>query len=181
MKSLLIILCLLCAPAFAAPQVLSGHVEQGELYEHELDGGLIFRLVPNSAGNPPGWVITVAPKDHSRDDYVWVATPPYRFWNPRYVDISYGVSAKESISTSPRDFSFVTNESDYKSANDAVDTVLWPYNYTKKEVNEAMTKLDTMHKKRGTFTITDASLKHGADGNDQIEGLSFKVELDSTL
>jgi hypothetical protein len=112
---------------------------------------------------------------------VWVATPPYRFWNPRYVDISYGISAKESISTSPRDFAFVTNEADYKIASDAVDTVLWPYNYTKKEVDEAMTKLDTMHKKRGTFTITDASLKSGADGKDEIEGLSFKVELDSTL
>jgi hypothetical protein len=170
-----------CPHVFADPQTFSGHVEQGQLYEHELDGGLIFRLVPNSAGNPPGWVITVAPKDHSRDDYVWVVTPPYRSSNPRYVDISYGVSAREAVDWSPREFVFVTNETDYKTASDAVNILLWPYSYTEKEVDVARTNLDAVKKAKGTFRITDALLKAGIDGIEEIEGLSFKVELDASL
>lgn len=173
-----LILCFVCFNAYAEPQVFSGKISKGEVFEQALKDGLLFRLVPNSAGNPPGWVIMVTPKDRSRDDYVWVVTPPYRYWNPRYVDISYGMTAEEAVKMTPRDFSFVTNETDYKTADEAVNIVLWPAPFTKKEVEEATGKLEAVPKSKGTFTIVDASLSTGTDGNQEIQSLDFKVELD---
>lgn len=176
-KLICLFLCLICLNVYAEPQVFSGKVSKGEVYEHALADGLLFRMVPNSAGNPPGWVITIAPKDRSRDDYVWVVTPPYRYWNPRYVDISYGLSAREAVEMTSRDFSFVTNETDYKTADEAVNVLLWPAQYNKKEIQEAMDKLEAVHKSKGILTILDASLSTGTDGNQEIQSMDFKVEL----
>ena len=173
----LIALCTFSASAFAEPMSFSGRVEKGERYEYPLDNGLVFRLQPNSAGNPPGWVITVAKSDRSRDDYVWVVTPPYRFWNPRYVDVSYGTSAREAAEITPREFMFVTNETDYKTANEAVDILLWPNNHKKKEIEAAQDKLNGVPKRKGTFTITSAELDTGSDGIQEIRSMEFKVEI----
>jgi hypothetical protein len=168
----------MCAPVFAGPQTFSGRVEKGERYEHPLDNNLVFRLSPNSAGNPPGWVITIAPKDFSREDYVWVVTPPYRFYNPRYIDISYGTSAREAVEMSPREFAFVTSEEDFKTANQQVDILLWPYNYKDKEIKAAQDKLEKVPKKKGVLTITNADLQAGGDGIQEINAMDFKVELE---
>ncbi len=164
--------------AFAEPLSFSGRVDKGERYEYPMENGLVFRLLPNSAGNPPGWVITVAKSDRSRDDYVWVVTPPYRFWNPRYIDISYGTSAREAAEITPREFYFVTNEADYKTASESVDIILWPNNYKKKEIHDANDKLSGVPRKKGVLTITNAELSPGTDGIQEIRSMEFKVEID---
>ena len=177
----LILLCVLNASAFGEPLSFSGRVEKGDRFEYPMGNGLVFRLLPNSAGNPPGWVITVATADRSRDDYVWVVTPPYRFWNPRYIDISYGTSAREAAQISPREFYFVTNESDYKAASEAVDIILWPNNYKKKEIQDANDKLNAVSRRKGVFTIMNADLSPGPDGIQEILSMEFKVEIDPSI
>ena len=167
--------------AFAEPLSFSGYVEKGERYEYPLDSGLVFRLSPNSSGSPPGWVITVAKADLSRDDYVWVVTPPYRFWNPRYVDVSYGTNAREAAEITPREFYFVTDEADYKAASEAVDIILWPDNYKKQEIQAAHDKLNSVPKRKGIFTITSADLDSGTDGIQEIRSMEFKVEIDASM
>jgi hypothetical protein len=174
----LIAMCVFSALAFAEPLSFSGRVEKGGRYEYPLDNGLVFRLLPNSAGSPPGWVITVAKADRSRDDYVWVVTPPYRFWNPRYIDISYGTSAREAAQITPREFYFVTNEPDYKTASEALDIILWPNNYKKKEIQNANDKLGAVSKMKGVFTIINADLSSSPDGIQEIRSMEFKVEID---
>lgn len=171
-------MCVFSASVFAEPLSFSGRVEKGERYEYPMENGLVFRLLPNSAGSPPGWVITVAKADRSRDDYVWVVTPPYRFWNPRYIDISYGTSAREASEITLREFYFVTNESDYKAASEAVDIILWPNNYKKKEIQDANDKLSAVSRKKGVFTIINADLSPGPDGIQEILSMEFKVEID---
>jgi hypothetical protein len=173
----LILFVCVSAPGWAGTHVLTGRIRQGESYHEKINDRLMFKLVPNSVGNPPGWVITVAPTDLSREDYVWVVTPPYRFWNPRYVDVSYGVSAKEAVGNSPRDFFYVTNEDDFKKAEQAVDILLWPYNYSEKEVSQAREDLDAVRKSSGVFAITDSRITRDADGKEMIAELSFSVEL----
>lgn len=175
---LMITMCILCSPVFADTMSFTGQVDKGELYEQKINDDLIFRLVPNSAGNPPGWVIMIVPVDRSREDYVWVVTPPYRFSNPQYVDISYGISAREAVNHSPRTFSFVTNEKDFKTAGEAVDVLLWPSTYTKREVKEAKARLEAVPRAKGIFTITDASFKSVSGGKEEIEHLAFQIELD---
>lgn len=174
-----VVILLVCvsAPVWAGTQVLTGRIRQGESYHEKINDRLTFHLVPNSAGNPPGWVITIAPSDLSREDYVWVVTPPYRFWNPRYVDVSYGVSAQEAVGNSPRDFFYVTNEDDFKKAERAVDILLWPYHYSEKEVEQARKDLDAVRRSSGVFTITDSRITRDADGKEMISELSFSVEL----
>lgn len=173
-----VVFLLIGVTAFASPVTFSGRVEKGERFEYPLENGLVFRLLPNSAGNPPGWIITVAKTDRSRDDYVWVVTPPYRFWNPRYVDISYGTSAREASEITPREFYFVTNENDYKTANEALDVILWPKNYKKKEIEAAHNKLNAVQKRKGVFTIINADLSPGSDGIQEMKSMEFKVDIE---
>src|SRR5262245_37263418 len=69
------------------PQVFRGRVIAGESHEIALSPSLVFRLEPDTvAANPPGWTIRVTSPRAPGDDYSMVATPPYRFANPRYVD-----------------------------------------------------------------------------------------------
>ncbi|MGA7303762.1 MAG: hypothetical protein WBW88_02760, partial [Rhodothermales bacterium] len=67
---------------------MSGTVEQGERFEQFFGDSLKFVLDPSkSPPNPDGWTIRVVGPD-STHDYLLVATPPYRFSNPRYLDTS---------------------------------------------------------------------------------------------
>ena len=69
-----------------------GEVSHGQAFEHELAPGLVFRLAPERhPANPPGWRIEVRSRamPEPENELSWVVTPPYRFWNPRYLDTSY--------------------------------------------------------------------------------------------
>ncbi len=77
----------------------------------------------------------------------------------------------------PRDFAFVTNEVDYRTASEAVDIILWPNNYKKKEIQAAHDKINKVPKRKGIFTITNADLDSGTDGNQEIRSMEFKVDI----
>jgi hypothetical protein len=100
---------------------LRGEVSANEAFERRIGDSLFFRLVPK--GELFGWDIEVLPEQRgeaSPSEYSWVVTPPYHFWNPRYLDVSYGMSASEAVRSSPRNFNFVLNEEQYKKAADLV-------------------------------------------------------------
>jgi len=85
-----------------------GHVSRGDKFDVSITDDLRFRLVPSEVRNPEGWTIQVIGPDPSRD-YLMIATPPYRFGNPRYLDTSYGTTAEAALAWSPRTFQFVLN------------------------------------------------------------------------
>lgn len=173
----IVLLCLHCSDVIAGPVVFSGHVDRGQFYQKELPDGLVFRLVPSVPENPSGWTIEIGPKDHGDVDFLWVVTPPYRFWNPRYIDVSYGMSAREAIGIDQRDFSFVTNDSDFQSAAHAVETLLWPYTHSRRDIEKAESHLQKVARRNGTLTILAARLDP-PQGNDQIiQSFDFKVEI----
>jgi len=78
----------------------------------------------------PGWMIEVRPKAAaaSQSEYTWVVTIPYRGFNPRYLTVSYGYSAKEIVGFDSRELRFVRNEADYETAASASRGVLGPEN-----------------------------------------------------
>jgi hypothetical protein len=126
----------------------SGQLARGETFRKEINKDLAFALVPNTIDPEAisGWTITISPEgDHPREcnDFVWVVMPPYRSYNPRYLDTSYGTTAEEAMKFSPRDFNFVLNCSDYKQEEARVDRILWSYSYSNDEVQEAQDKLGT--------------------------------------
>lgn len=97
----------------------SGRISKGEKFQKDIASGLRFVLMPtaNDPGAVEGRTIQVSPKgDHPLecDDFVWVVMPPYRSYNARYLDTSYGTAAEEAVKYSPREFKFVLNCSDYK-------------------------------------------------------------------
>ena len=92
------------APALSCRETaVTGRVEQGEAFETAFTDGLMFRLAPEThPDNPQGWTIQITPATDARSDYAMVATPPYRFSNPRYVSAAYGITAEAALSWTPR-------------------------------------------------------------------------------
>ena len=150
----------------------SGEVSRGQKYSREFSRRLVFNLFPTDYG----WDIAVWDKGDPKADFVFVVTPPYRFFNPRYLGAIYGYSAAEAVALTPRAFHFVMSRSDYASALAAVQRLSWPQGGSKKALEEAKRFLDHVSKGQGELKIVDATLGRKS-GKEQIEYLRFSVEL----
>jgi hypothetical protein len=103
-----------------SPQAIcfSGKVSAGEDSHKDLTDNLAFVL-------EPGWTIAIVPKRPEGDcrEFASVANAPYRAHRDLYIDTSYGWTAEEEVSTSPREFRFVTNCADYRTESDRLAIV----------------------------------------------------------
>jgi hypothetical protein len=150
----------------------SGEASRGHKYSRDISDRLVFNLFPTDYG----WDIAVWDKADPKDDFVFVVTPPYRFFNPRYIGAIYGYSAAEAVALTPRIFYFALNHGDYVKALAAVQRLSWSHGGNKKELEDAQRFLDTVPKGQGELKIVDATLgRYGA--KEQIEYLKFIVEL----
>lgn len=150
----------------------SGEVSRGHKYSRDISGRLVFNLFPTDYG----WDIAVWDKRDPKADFVFVVTPPYRFFNPRYLGAIYGYSAAEAVTLTPRIFYFVVNREDHAKALAAVQRLSWPQGGSKNELEEAKRFLDAVPKGQGELKILDATLgRHGV--KEQIEYLKFTVDL----
>jgi len=112
-------------PRIVSPIKFTGEVARGRDFEREFQPGLLFRLRAEKDPASPGWEIQVSPKSGPQTtEYSWVVTPPYHFFNPRYLFVSYGFSAREIVAMNPRAFSFVRNPFDFDRARTDVDFML---------------------------------------------------------
>ena len=133
-------------------------MEQGQAFVAAFTDELLFRLEPEThPNNPHGWTIQIIPATDSQSDYATVATPPYRFSNPRYVNTAYGITAEQALSWTPREFAFVADAPAYESAKEALAVLLWPGNYTQSEVAQAETALAEVLTYPGQFWIEDGA------------------------
>jgi len=156
---------------------ISGEVKRGEAFTRDIGQNLEFALRPV----PDGWTITVSAKGvrpAGCDDLVWVATPPYRFFNQRYLDLSYATSPRQAVAMTPREFSFVLNCADYAVEEKRVTLLLWPNSATEAELQQARDKLGTSPLGKGRFFIRDSRITD-PDGRNpgSIDWLRFDVEL----
>lgn len=161
-------------------EAIRGHVSKGEEFEWRFADELAFVLEPElSPQNPSGWTIRVAPVAARDADYSMVATPPFRFRNPRYVDTGYGVTAAAALAWTPRRFAFVASSQDYDSAMRSLDILLWPGNQTQARVDSAQRAIEQLRTYPGTFLIEEgAAAPPSSDHpNGVIERISFQVEL----
>ncbi|MBI1896725.1 MAG: hypothetical protein HYS04_09370 [Acidobacteria bacterium] len=181
------ILVLLAAGGMAGQKPLrfSGEVARGREFRKEIGQGLLFALAPVNYGEGiEGWQIAVTPQTPASQDgecheFSWIATPPYRFQNPRYVDTSYGTTAAEAVKDSPREFRFVLNCTDYRQEYKWVERLLWPYKYDRGQLDEAEAKLGKSPLGTGKLTILEAKITEGAGEQKlgRIEWLKFEVEM----
>jgi len=118
------------APEIEHPDVdFTAEVERGKTFEHDIGHDLIFRLEVPETGDYAGWDILIVPKTQPADgpiEFSAIATPPYHAYNERYIDVTFGFSAKEILEMSPRRFNFVTSENDEHRAEEAVNVALYP-------------------------------------------------------
>lgn len=158
----------------------SGEVRSGEMFEKPVATGVLFRLSPSQDPSTPGWRIEVYREQSIRPEreLSWVATPPYRGWNPRYVEVSYGHDAKEVAATSPRNFSFVLTLLDQFKASAMVRKVLWPGGASAEQLKGVQRDLDSIPRGNGSLAILNFKLT-GEEGEKagHIEWLRFQVEL----
>ena len=162
-----------CAPGAIC---FSGRVSEGDEFRNPLNADLEFML-------QPGWTIAVVPKhpEGECDEFASVVNAPYRAHRDLYIDTSYGWTAEEEVSASPREFRFVTNCADYRTESDRLDIVLWPYTATKEKADDALAKLGTSPLGKGRLWITDSKVSHEHDTPDnkrgKIEWMTFTVEI----
>lgn len=175
-------------PRSTACDTLAGEVRAGESWEAPFAGGrLRFRLraARNAPPNPEGWTIEVGRADDPGervDDYVWVATPPYRFSNPRYLDTSYGRTAPEAVAWSEREFGYAAGPAEYAALVGLVDTLLYPPEGLEPATRDAVTarwKARMDRAGRGVLRITDSDVVAPGPGlpAGRIERLAFAVTL----
>jgi hypothetical protein len=145
----------------------SGEVSEGQEFRKTLNAELEFVL----AG---GFGIAIAPKRPEGDcqEFASVVNSPYRAHRALDIDTSYGWTAEDEVSWSPREFRFVTNCTDLRTESDRLSIVLWPYYATPQKYEEAMAKLGTSPLGKGRLWITDSRIKL-----DKIEWMKFSVEI----
>ena len=155
-----------------------GAVSAGEWFEQVFGPGLVFRLAP-VADRQPGWTIEIRARGDTdpERELSWLATPPYRGWNPRYIDASYGVTAGETVARATREFRFVPDVERWVVANEAVRLLLWPGPASESELDTARRQLERLATGHGRLRIRSARLARTSDGAERIETLGFNVEL----
>ena len=185
---LIFVLSMTRSNAQEVPFHISGRVAKGENFQKDIPGDLRFRLVPTAIdpGAVEGWTIQVSPNaDHPRecDDFVWVVMQPYRNYNARYIDTSYGTTAEQAVKYSPREFNFVLNCADFRQEAERVNRLLWPYNYSEAEVKEAGERLGTSPQGKGVLWIRDYSISPapkpaGGINLGLIDSITFDVQIE---
>ena len=154
----------------------AGTVSEGQEFRKTLNTGLEFVLAP-------AWNITIVPRRPEGDcrELASVVNPPYRAHRDLYIDTSYGWTAEEEVASSPREFLFVTNCTDYRTESARLNIVMWPYTATQEKYEEALAKLGTSPLGKGRLWITDSRISHTGDTSDEklgkIEWMKFSVEI----
>jgi hypothetical protein len=162
--------------------VFGDEVELGQKFEREIGHGLVFRLAPVADLPESGWRIEITPKVQPGGnpvEFAWVATPPYHFANPLYLDTSYGTTAEAAVAMSPRSFHFVLNMEDFRAAAEAVDLAIYSSNASdieRERINRAASKVETG---AGEVHILKSRLiaPEGKNTLGKIAWLKFEVKL----
>jgi hypothetical protein len=167
---------------------LHGEVSADQAFERRFGDNLLFRLAPK--GKEFGWDIEVVPErrgDSNQSEYSWVVTPPYHFWNPRYLDVSYGMTASEAVRSSLRNFNFVLNEIQYKKASDLVELAVTSHPLSdkksaeefQKEAQDAADALFRFPVAKGRLIVLKSRIETSDESGKQgfIKSLEFRVDL----
>ncbi len=162
----------------------SGEVLKGRSFERQVGANLFFRLVPEELG----WSISVGSKA-VRENFCSVVTPPYRGMNALHIEGWHFRNSDNSRPNEPgpknvhapqelREFYFVLNDPDYRRAFDALQILLWPYSYSKQQIDAAEGAHAKLRKGSGKLMIRDLKLNALEPGERAgIDRMAFDVEL----
>ena len=158
----------------------SGEVLRGQIYEHDVGHGMVFRLTPAVSDMGGGWVIGMLPSVQPADElleFVEVATPPYHGYNDRYVAGAEGYSSREAIQQPVRKFYFVQSVEDQHIASEVVNAHLYPNAASEEEKSRIDTEADALNLGSGQLHIVKSRITPGKGGPETIAWIKFEVEL----
>jgi hypothetical protein len=162
---------------------IAGEVTRGKIFQQEIGHDLVFRLAPSADSPDIGWKIEIAPKKNPDDgpiEFSAVATPPYRIYNPRYLETSFGTSAKDAVKMTPRVFYFVQSVDDEHRAEECLNVTLYPTNVSDEEKVRAIAEQNDIHLGKGELLILKSHIGHGKTMTDAgtIDYLRFEVDIE---
>jgi hypothetical protein len=171
------------APAAEASQIrFEGEILRGQIYEHDIGHGLVFRLTPATSDEGGGWVIGILPAVEPADDaieFTEIATPPYHAYNDRYLAAAFGYSAREAVQVTVRKFYFVRSVEDQQRAADVVNATFYPGTASEAEKVRAAGEAVSVNLGRGELRIIHSKITAGKAGvPDTIAYVKFEVVLD---
>ena len=180
---------LILAPALGAKEPgtveFAGEVSNGDEFRKAISTDLDFVLVPDEGG----WTVEIEPRHQTGAagcaNFASVATPPFHFFNQRYISPGYEYDAAAAVKLSPREFFFVTTVEDCLRTGNAADILSHPGSFSKPEVAQADRDFDRKPFGAGRLWILDSKTSScGRCGGDdkpmegeRIEWLRFKVEI----
>lgn len=157
-------------------------MERGKKFEHDIGHGLMFQLTPDADAPDTGWTIEIVPKSRAssgEDEFSAIVTPPYHFFNLRYLDTSYGTTAKESVGISPRTFNFAQSPEDARAALEIVNSEIYPNHASRQELDRLARRAAKIQLGTGELNILDSRITPGKNQGDTgtIDWLKFEVEI----
>ncbi len=159
-----------------------GEILHGQIYEHDIGRGLMFRLTPAASDEGGGWVIQILPAVEPADatiEFAEIATPPYHAYNDRYLAAAFGYSAREALQITVRKFYFVQSLDDQNRAADVVNATLYPGTASDREKSRAADEAVSVNLGRGELRIIHSKITPGKAGvPDTIAWVKFEVVLD---
>ena len=171
--------------AYPRTVTFSGVVLKGRRFEKRIGANLFFRLVPQEFG----WTIAIGSKADTAKNFCGIVTPPYRGVNALQIEGWHFRNADNNGPNEPgpknvnapqelREFYFVLNEADYRSATAALEILLWPYSYSKEQIDGAERADAMLRKGHSTLTIRDLKLNTLERGKQAgIDRMTFHVAL----
>jgi hypothetical protein len=171
------------AAAPAASQIrFEGEILHGQIYEHDIGHGLVFRLTPATSNEGGGWVIEILPAIQPDDEtleFTEIATPPYHAYNDRYLAAAFGYSAREAVQITVRKFYFVRSLEDQQRAADVVNATMYPGTASEAEKVRAADEAVSVNLGRGQLRIIHSKITPGKAGvPETIAYVKFEVTLD---
>jgi hypothetical protein len=172
-------------PVQAASGVIRfpGEVVRGQRFEKTLSSGLVFRLEPY-AGDDSGWSLRLAPDSEpppASIDCIGSVSEPLHGSHQLSIEPSDASIINGRINWFPnfREFYFVRDVADCKSAWDFANAAYYPSKLTTEQREDASEKLFEIPTGHGVFRIIDSKVKAaaGEEKPQAIEWLKFEVEL----
>jgi hypothetical protein len=162
---------------------IAGEVTRGKIFQQDIGHGLVFRLAPSPGSPDLGWKIEIVPKSDPGDDpieFSAIATPPYRMYNARYLEVSFGTSAKEAVATTPRVFYFVQSVDDEHRAEECLNAALYPTNVSDEEKVRVVAEQDQIQLGKGELRILKSRIGRSKTltGEGTIDWVRFDVDLE---
>jgi hypothetical protein len=165
-------------PGFASAR-FSGEVRRGQKFEKSFAANMIFRLEPY-AGSDSGWSIRIVPgadaASEAMDCIGAIEEPTHG--DTKLVIEPPGDSGGETASWKKRDFLFIGNAADCKTAWQLMNEANYGTKLSDKEREEASTKLGKIPTQHGAFRIVEVRLgpREAANEHGSIELLKFEAE-----